>query len=182
MKKFIALAFSAHLVGCTGLGLQESSDFSCQKEPGTNHCLPASKIYELSEGDGDLSAAIEREKEERERAAKGDKVEQAEQENRVAKPDVVLPTFEQPQTLMNLPLIVRVWVAPYEDERRNLLMPGYMIVKAKDWSWSVGEHYETFVDTNIYPLQMMSGDQAGRNSRSAGRNRPGFIRNSNQRE
>ena len=72
-------------------------------------------------------------------------------------------------TLMNLPSVVRVWVGPWEDERQNLRMPGYMMVKAKDWSWSIGENYESFQDTSIYSEQMSSKGGIG-SSQSRRRN------------
>jgi len=136
--------------GCASLGLDEKSDFSCKKAPGESYCLPASKIYELSEGDGDIREALDEEQ----RKLEGGEKEEKNIALQNIGPEVALPTFEQPLTLMNLPSVVRVYVGPYEDEKRNLYMPGYMMVKTRDWEWSVGEKYDTFVDANVFPLQI----------------------------
>jgi conjugal transfer pilus assembly protein TraV len=79
--------------------------------------------------------------------------------------DGTLPVLEPAQ-------VMRVWIAPWTDDRADLHWPGYVFTEVTPRRWSVGEVEVGKVPT-LVPLQVLSGQwPAGAGQAEEGRGRP----------
>jgi conjugal transfer pilus assembly protein TraV len=142
--KWAATAVAATmLVGCAASGRGE---FSCRGLPQGVSCLPASTVYEIT-SDPALEKAF-REELQRRRTLRED-VDPAQVLNEVrartghgaanALEVPLMQAVRQPLPVLEPARVVRIWIAPWVDNKGDLRMPGYVFSEITPRRWSFGE-------------------------------------------
>lgn len=129
------------LSGCASMGLGESN-YSCKGYPDGVGCLSAREAYEMSHED--LESIEETVAERNAAAAAGEeyKPTQAARAVRTIRPDqqpMPVPHLEDGSVPIRTPAhTMRIWVAPWEDERQNLQVTGRVYTEIEPRKWVIG--------------------------------------------
>lgn len=70
-----------------------------------------------------------------------------------------LPKLDAPQPLRTPPVVMRVWVASWQDSRGDLHMPGYTYTEIEPRRWAVGEESDKGAQ-RLIPLDVKSAPVA----------------------
>jgi conjugal transfer pilus assembly protein TraV len=136
------VAVVAVVAGCAASGRGE---FSCAGMPRGVACLPASTVYEIT-SDPELERAFRAELAKR-TAGRG-KVDPAQvleevRATRVKSSGVetsaLMQPVRQPLPVLEPARVVRIWIAPWIDQKGDLRMPGYVFSEITPRKWSFGE-------------------------------------------
>lgn len=132
-KLFLGLGVVTLLSGCA------NSQFSCPGMPNGVICKTPSQVYEmtnsrdrLGEDDGGR-AGCGAKCQERKRQGGG----RGEASSRIGAR--LLQPINQPMPIREAPEVMRVWVAPYNDENDDLHWPSYVFTEITKRRWSIGE-------------------------------------------
>lgn len=120
------------LTACSGFGMGEKSDFSCPGVPQGVICKSPREVYALTNGKNyDL----------------GNDYKKADGKGAapVANPDTLQP-FARPAVAANsgpMPVlapsqVLRVWIGPWQDEKKDLNWPSYVFTEIAPRKWSFG--------------------------------------------
>lgn len=148
--------------GATGAALMlsgcMSSKFSCPGMPEGVTCLRPSQVYELTNGSdrlqrGDVTKGKKPSKEQGPGASQ-------------PLPDRLLMPLVAPMPVREPPQVMRIWVAPYNDENDDLVYPSYVFTEVKKRRWTVGEQVAAEVPT-LTPFQVDT-QALGARSQAAG--------------
>lgn len=142
-KEFKYLAMSVLMVGhaclsgCSWMGVGHSDFSSC---PGGSSdgvtCHSAREVYKMTDnadsvrGDKD-GVAIE-----------GGNGGTAGAANDPAQHPVAVPSIGQPLPIRTQPVVMRIWVAPWEDDGGDLHADGYIYTEIEDRRWNLGGRYK----------------------------------------
>ena len=55
---------------------------------------------------------------------------------------IAIPSINQPLPIRTLPVVMRIWVAPWEDEAGDLHADGYMYTEIEERRWNLGDKYK----------------------------------------
>lgn len=147
-----ALLVGAFITGCANMGLGEKQ-YACAGRPDGFTCKSALEVYELTDSDAwrnDIE--IERESD--------DKARGTQREISVA--SAIAPAVDRPalpeMNTGTIPLrtparVLRIWIAPWEDEGGDLHMPGLVYTEVENRRWQVGLPEPSERDA-IRPLQV----------------------------
>lgn len=149
----VALALS----GCAATG---KKDFSCSGLPGNVTCLDSMTVYELT-SDPALKAALQAEVQRR--VENGEDMIDTQQvireliakrgnATKSAETSLMAP-ISQPMPVLEPARVVRIWIAPWIDQKGDLHMPGYLFSEITPRRWSFGEA-EVSGATVLTPLQV----------------------------
>ncbi len=146
-----ALLLSGLITGCANMGLGEKQ-YACAGRPEGFTCKSALEVYELTDGD-DWTSEIEAQRE-------GDDSDRAALPPRATLAPSAVPAFRPALPEMNtgaIPLrtparVVRIWIAPWEDDEGDLHMPGLVYTEVESRRWQVGLTRPSERDA-IRPLQ-----------------------------
>lgn len=130
------------LSACTGLQTG-SSDYGCSGMPEGVRCQSAREVYTLTSEEASALALDSPE--------------------HVALPPTgsvagqgvhpELPPLDQSLPLRTPARVLRIWIAPWEDDQGDLNHPGYLFTEIEPRRWSVGMPAPDAVDPVLRPLQ-----------------------------
>lgn len=141
-KKYtVLLASLITISGCTAMG---KSDFSCSgPTPGVS-CLPAAEVYDIT-NDPELYEAVNAALT---AAAQSDEEYDAREivayvrANHKPSIEVTKPMAEPvkaPLPVLMPAQVIRIWIAPWPDQKGDLHFPGYIFTEITPRRWSLGE-------------------------------------------
>ncbi len=139
--RFVALAcLGLTVAGCGWMGIGKS-DFAC---PGGStdgvRCLSARQVYQATERSDTV------------RPTAGPGSEDRESANMAGMPPlppvqgtgkIPLPTLRQPLPIRTQAQVMRIWMAPWEDESGDLHADGYLYTEVEGRRWNLGEKIDS---------------------------------------
>jgi len=120
------------LPGCSWMGVGHSDFSSCPG--GANDgvsCYSAREIYKMT----DRADSIKGDKDGVAMATGG-------QTPDVRQDAVAVPSIGQPLPIRTQPVVMRIWVAPWEDDAGDLHADGYIYTEIEDRRWNLGGRYK----------------------------------------
>lgn len=148
----IGLALAAALLsGCSSLGLG-NSDYGCSGMPDGVRCLSAREVYELT-SNGAAPKSIETVAT---RIGSSSGSTQSDLETGMLSHPAI-PRAEQSAPIRVPSRVMRIWIAPWEDERGDLNLPGYVFTEIEPRRWEVGVPAPHTVSPVLRPLQSQGG-------------------------
>ncbi len=162
------VAATALLTGCAGMmsGLDANSSFSCKAAPGVT-CQSISGVHQNASannlpfqknGDPNLNASASDEDKEKDKDKKPAAYGAAREESgqKVSPRDMVAANSGMP--VRQPPLVLRVWMAPYEDEGGDLHDQSYFYTMVHSGRWMIEANRSSIANQYrpIYPLNRNS--------------------------
>jgi conjugal transfer pilus assembly protein TraV len=134
----IAVALLASLVmGCSNMGLGEKQ-YACAGRPEGFTCKSALEVYELTDSD-DWQTEVEAEREASAEGRGGRLEASATSAIAVAADRPALPEMNTGTIPLRTPArVLRIWIAPWEDDGGDLHMPGLVYTEVESRRWQVG--------------------------------------------
>jgi len=147
-----AVLLSALITGCANMGLGEKQ-YACAGRPDGFTCKSALEVYELTDRDG-WQTAVEAERESN-LEGRGARLEaSATPPIAVAADRPALPEMNTGAIPLRTPArVLRIWIAPWEDDGGDLHMPGLVYTEVESRRWQVGLSEPSERDA-IRPLQV----------------------------
>ncbi|MBH8613060.1 type IV conjugative transfer system lipoprotein TraV [Pseudomonas mohnii] len=140
IKRIILVgAISALTTGCTNLLNVGSSDYACKGMPNGVTCMSAKDVYSATEGD-DYKTKL---KQEQDGAEASSETSSGEGETRVLIADgsdnAPMPMrAKNPIPIRTQAVIMRIAIDPWEDERGDLYVPGFIYTEIEPRRWEIG--------------------------------------------
>lgn len=141
LRLALLAAFASAMTGCSYLQIGES-EYGCKGMPNGVTCMSARDVYQLTENENF------RQEVEAQAAEKGEGdggTEHAPASAAPATPAVevgeryVVPRpARNPVPIRSQATVMRVWVAPWENDKGDLIVPGYMYTEIEPRRWEIG--------------------------------------------
>lgn len=139
---FLAL-FAALLNGCSFLGIGQG-DFSCPGGVDGVRCMSARQVYQATESSDYVKTIAESDKSETGKAIVTGHIQNGTSQ-------VAVPSIEQPIPIRTQAKVMRIWMAPWEDDDGDLHADGYMYTEIESRRWNLGDRFRS-PGTAISPL------------------------------
>lgn len=130
----VALIAAINLSGCSFLALGDS-DFGCKGGINGVRCLSARQVYQATESSDYVKTASELEKESGKAAPITGQIP--------GKSQVAVPSIEQPVPIRTQAKVMRIWMAPWEDEDGDLHADGYLYTEIESRRWNLGDRFKS---------------------------------------
>ena len=141
---------STLLSGCSSLGLG-NDEYSCSGMPDGVHCLSAREVYELT-SNGAAPKTIESVAT---RIGSPSGYSQSDLETGLLS-HPALPETQQSAPIRIPSRVMRIWIAPLEDDRGDLNLSGYVFTEIEPRRWDIGVSAPRTVSPVLRPLQTQS--------------------------
>jgi conjugal transfer pilus assembly protein TraV len=148
LKLILPTALLIVLSGCASLG---ASDYSCKGRPGKPLCRSTTEVYARTHKSDQL-VKLDRQKGE---ALEGEEMESsapAPIPNPVSSPAPQIPV-EDPLPIRTPARVMRIWIAPWEDEEGDLIASGYVYTEIEPRRWQVGIQNSSESQRVVEPLR-----------------------------
>lgn len=153
MIRAIALIGALTLTGCSLL-TPGHSEYGCPYTQGVK-CESAREVYEdTNPGAHPQTKKKDVKSETRAAALTPDQLPQ-QADRWPLEPWMNLPRLDAPQPLRTPPVVMRVWVASWQDVRGDLQMPGFTYTEIEPRRWAVGEESDKGAQ-RLVPLDVKS--------------------------
>jgi len=139
MKKTLIL-FIIALLGTTGCATMQS-EYSCPGVPDGVVCKNPVEVYNLTENT-DSVTGYKNSRHKKETEAKKSEAENGQQSQympAITKLDPTKP-LHSPMPVMAAAEVLRIWVAPWIDEKEDLRWPGYVFTEITPRRWTIGKY------------------------------------------
>jgi conjugal transfer pilus assembly protein TraV len=143
---FLAL-FAALLNGCSFLGIGQG-DFSCPGGVDGVRCMSARQVYQATESSDYVKTIAESDKSETGKAIVIGHIQNGTSQ-------VAVPSIEQPIPIRTQAKVMRIWMAPWEDDDGDLHADGYMYTEIESRRWNLGDRFRS-PGTAISPLSVQT--------------------------
>lgn len=113
-------------------------DYACSGMPDGVKCMSAREVYEATNNGQTLQSRTE----------KGEPVVGTHNGSMVAR-DAVIDNYvtpnlpDKPVPVRTPSMVMRIWVAPWEDKRGDLITPGYIYTEIEPRRWVIGRPNES---------------------------------------
>ncbi|EMG9311340.1 MULTISPECIES: type IV conjugative transfer system lipoprotein TraV [Gammaproteobacteria] len=141
---------STLLSGCSSLGLG-SSEYGCPGMPDGVRCLSAREVYELT-SNGAAPKTIDAVAT---RIGSPSGYSQSDLETGLLS-HPALPETQQSAPLRIPSRVMRIWIAPWEDDRGDLNLSSYVFTEIEPRRWDIGVSAPRTVSPVLRPLQTQS--------------------------
>jgi len=132
------------LSGCSYLGIGQG-DFSCPGGIDGVRCMSARQVYQATESSDYVKVAGDKDKQGESNIANQTPV------NHPMNSQVAVPSIEQPVPIRTQAKVMRIWMAPWEDDDGDLHADGYLYTEIESRKWNLGERFRS-PGTAISPL------------------------------
>jgi conjugal transfer pilus assembly protein TraV len=143
---FLAL-FAALLNGCSFLGIGQG-DFSCPGGVDGVRCMSARQVYQATESSDYVKTIAESDKSETGKAIVTGHIQNGTSQ-------VAVPSIEQSIPIRTQAKVMRIWMAPWEDDDGDLHADGYMYTEIESRRWNLGDRFRS-PGTAISPLSVQT--------------------------
>lgn len=123
------------LQGCSWLGVGQS-DYTCPGGVDGVHCLSARQVYQATEASDYVKPSNPDSKD---NGKKPDTTKVA--QHRTSQ--VAVPRIEQPVPIRTQAKVMRIWMAPWEDDDGDLHADGYLYTEIEGRRWNLGERFKS---------------------------------------
>lgn len=137
----------ALLAGCSTFR-PGNSEYACPGLPDGVRCQSAREVYDMtSQGGaaGSIDAASER--------LSASPVASQSQQGTALNSHPAVPTARRTAPLRTPARVMRIWIAPWEDEQGDLNLPGYVFTEIEPRRWEVGVRAPPHPAPVLRPLQ-----------------------------
>ncbi len=112
--------------------------YACGAPEGVG-CKPVSEVYELSysEGSGGEDNLLQETDEQIPKETSDANVKKTAEKTADKPEHVAAPTVQPGEPVLTPPRILRVWIAPWEDENRDLHSETYLYLRLEDGHWTL---------------------------------------------
>ena len=144
----LALLLTASVLvlnGCSYMGIGQG-DFSCPGGIDGVRCMSARQVYQATESSDYVKTASENDK-----SGASKPVGVLDHSNSSMKSQVAIPSIEQPVPIRTQAKVMRIWMAPWEDDDGDLHADGYLYTEIESRRWNLGERFRS-PGTAISPL------------------------------
>jgi conjugal transfer pilus assembly protein TraV len=123
--------------GCSWLGIGQSS-YSCPGGVDGVRCMSARQVYQATEASDYVKPANTPGEEDKSALA----VSSA---NAIPKAtrQIAVPSIEQPVPIRTQAKVMRIWMAPWEDDDGDLHADGYLYTEIESRRWNLGERFKS---------------------------------------
>ena len=136
MAALLASIYAA-LTGCAWMGVGQSN-FSCPGGASDGvRCYSAREVYKMT----DKTDSV-RTKDGQVVAEAGGTPEGLAAFGAQAANPVAVPSINQPLPIRTQPVVMRIWVAPWEDDAGDLHADGYIYTEIEERRWNLGGRYK----------------------------------------
>lgn len=149
--KYIPLLIAGLMTGCSSLGVG-NSDYACPGMPNGVQCMSTRDVYEATEN-GKIPRPI--------KAGVNPDTGDVDDSSRSQRDSVVdnyvtprLP--DQPIPVRTPAQVMRIWVAPWEDDNGDLMTTGYVYTEIEPRKWVIAEQAPESAPT-LKPLEVPKG-------------------------
>ncbi|TAL51416.1 MAG: type IV conjugative transfer system protein TraV [Methylovulum sp.] len=146
---------AATLQGCSSLGIGKS-DFSCPGGIDGVRCLSARQVYEATES----SDYVKTRAEENQTGANANK-QSVPVVAKVGSAQVAVPRIGQPVPIRTQAKVMRIWIAPWEDNDGDLHANGYIYTEIERRKWNLGQPFNS-PGTALSPLSVVTPSKAAK--------------------
>ncbi|MDO8845339.1 type IV conjugative transfer system lipoprotein TraV [Methylicorpusculum sp.] len=140
-KGYLNLAFLTATVlllnGCSFLSIGQG-DFSCPGGIEGVRCMSARQVYQATESSDYVKTLDENDK----GSDSGSRGVLA-YSNATRNSQVAVPSIEQPVPIRTQAQVMRIWVAPWEDDDGDLHADGYLYTEIESRRWNLGERFRS---------------------------------------
>ena len=140
-RLLIAAGFVSALSGCSFLQIGQS-DYSCKGMPDGVTCMSARDVYQLTENENFRQVVEQRQAAKDEAIKEGKTIEEvmpAVSPHIAAGERYVVPKpARDPIPIRSQATVMRIWVAPWESDKGDLNVPGYMYTEIEPRRWEIG--------------------------------------------
>ena len=134
------------LGGCASSG---KTDFECPATTG-GACMSANAIYQATNNADAVSAPSTHDGEE----SSSNQLPEPERVVEVVGGPVPTPTIRDPTPIREPAKVMRIWIAPWEDLRGNLMVSNYVYSEVETRRWSIGGRAMDDGSAALHPLQV----------------------------
>ncbi|WP_137887495.1 type IV conjugative transfer system lipoprotein TraV [Pseudomonas sp. 2FE] len=160
LKKLIALAiFSSLVTGCSVLNIG-ASEYTCKGMPNGATCMSAKDVYSATEGD-DYKTKL---KQEQEGAVENKKEGEAKTRVLIAEgaDNAPIPMrARNPLPIRSQAVVMRIAIDPWEDEKGDLYVPGFIYTEVEHRRWEIGARQPNASPT-LRPLTATKAEADGK--------------------
>ena len=143
--KITIIAIAGIMQGCSFMGIGKG-DFDCPGGVDGVRCMSARQVYQATE-----SSDYVKTKEEQKEA--DNKNNQTTSTGLSHTSEVAVPRIEQPIPIRTQAKVMRIWMAPWEDEDGDLHADGYMYTEIESRRWNLGDRFKS-PSSEISPLSV----------------------------
>jgi len=133
VKTTIIIALMTTVSGCASMVGVGDDDFGCKGLPGKARCMSPDQIYKASDSDVFTPSATH-EKGEKTKPAATPSLKLTKTNN-----SYILPGAGTPVPVRTPSEVMRIWIAPWEDETGDLTMESLVYTEINKRRWVVGE-------------------------------------------
>jgi len=136
------LAVAGIIQGCA-IG---KSDFDCKSGVDGVRCLSAREVYQATESSDYVKTKAENEQSD-------DKKPQPISFGQQKNSQVAVPSIDQPIPIRTQAKVMRIWMAPWEDDDGDLHADGFMYTEIESRRWNLGDRFKS-PNNAISPLSV----------------------------
>ena len=122
------------------------SNYSCPGGIDGVRCMSARQVYQATESSDYVKTVAEDDK-------KGESKSTTKNSGQPHTSQVAVPSIEQPIPIRTQAKVMRIWMAPWEDDDGDLHADGYLYTEIESRLWNLGERFKSPA-TALCPLSI----------------------------
>ncbi|WP_347990213.1 type IV conjugative transfer system lipoprotein TraV [Methylomonas sp. AM2-LC] len=138
VKSLLILFLTITISGCSWMGIG-ASEFSCPGGVDGVRCLSARQVYQATESSDYVKMNADPDNSDSKKSNPSIVSGQQLQSNS----QVAVPTIEQPIPIRTQAKVMRIWVAPWEDDVGDLHADGFMYTEIESRRWNLGDRFKS---------------------------------------
>jgi conjugal transfer pilus assembly protein TraV len=150
----MVIAIAGILQGCSFMGIGKS-DFDCKGGVDGVRCLSARQVYQATES-SDYVKTKDDSKEDK-NDSKGQPINNENPRNS----QVAVPRIDQPVPIRTQAKVMRIWMAPWEDDDGDLHADGFMYTEIESRRWNLGDRFKS-PGSAISPLSVATPSKSAK--------------------
>jgi conjugal transfer pilus assembly protein TraV len=148
----MVIAIAGILQGCSFMGIGKS-DFDCKGGVDGVRCLSARQVYQATESSDYVKTKDEKED--------SDNKGQLISNGRSQTSQVAVPRIDQPVPIRTQAKVMRIWMAPWEDDDGDLHADGFMYTEIESRRWNLGDRFKS-PGSAISPLSVATPSKSAK--------------------
>jgi conjugal transfer pilus assembly protein TraV len=133
--KIVLIVIIGAAQGCSWIGLGQGN-FSCPGGIEGVRCMSARQVYQATESSDYVKVASEDDK-------KGESTSTTPLITGQRTSQVAVPSIKQPIPIRTQAKVMRIWMAPWEDDDGDLHADGYLYTEIENRRWNLGERFKS---------------------------------------
>jgi len=141
------------LSGCSAFSMG-ADEYSCSGMPNGVQCMSARDVYKAT-NDGAVPLPMKKSPTDHKANIKSAVSTSSSSGNTVIDNYIAPRIPNKPIPIRTPAKVMRIWIAPWEDKKGDLIVPGYVYTEIEPRRWVIGERLPTS-DLNLQPLQSIN--------------------------